>query len=278
MSIELVVFDAAGTIIEVKNGVPQVYQSVAARHNVELDLFALQTAFKRFFASTFEQLSSSLVSAINGLSGSPANILQRFNHALQHQSDDLMTQSLIDSLREVRLGTSELDQKRLWKQLVSQCITASAVAPVREIQITAIFDSLWEHFAQPQAWTVAAGFVETAEYLKAREIPWVIGSNFDLRLQRVLDGHHCFATCQRVFHSAQVGFEKPDQRFYAAVSEEFNVDAGSILMIGDCLIRDAIAPRLHGWNSRLLDKRATVEQHEHCLQSLAQLPLLIRSH
>ncbi len=154
-------------------------------------------------------------------------------------------------------ATSEHDQRQKWRQLVGHCVN-QFTDRVDEERENTIFQELWEYFRHPNAWTVDEDAKAVAEHLKDRTIDWVLGSNFDRRLHDVVKGHEVFASCQAIFDSASVGYEKPDARFYQYIEQATQAAANEILFVGDDYLNDYVAPRQCGWQSVLFgdDNRA----------------------
>ena len=55
-----------------------------------------------------------------------------------------------------------------------------------------------------------------------------------------------------VVESHKLGYEKPDRRFYAAVTQAADCDPSEIIHIGNHLLKDVLAPLDLGWNAVLV--------------------------
>jgi putative hydrolase of the HAD superfamily len=62
------------------------------------------------------------------------------------------------------------------------------------------------------------------------------------------------AGCQAVFISAEIGFLKPDVRFFRAVERRLNLLPSEIALVGDDEIADFCGARQAGWRAIRLDR------------------------
>src|SRR6185436_16253221 len=121
----------------------------------------------------------------------------------------------------------------------------------------ALFESLWQHFAQPEHWQTFDDVAALGE-LRARGYRIGIASNFDNRLIRISAAHSSLATCKAIFVSSNVGFTKPDQRFFRTIEEQLGVVAEKIALVGDDEVSDVQGATKAGWKAIRLDRSGSV--------------------
>jgi FMN phosphatase YigB (HAD superfamily) len=88
-------------------------------------------------------------------------------------------------------------------------------------------------------------------------------------LSHVAAGHSAFDSCEKIYDSASLGYQKPDHRFYRVIEADFQLPTNRILMIGDNAIGDFIAPKILGWQAYWLSQNSTFVL-EHLLESFRQ--------
>ncbi len=143
--------------------------------------------------------------------------------------------------------TSEAEERRRWEWIVE------AVLPGVKDR-TATFQDLWDHFARPSAWHCYDDVGPTLASLQATGIRVAIASNFDARLADVCRGFPQLQTIERQFVSSELGYRKPDPRFYAAVSASLGVASAELFMVGDDHRCDVLGPQTAGWQALLVDR------------------------
>jgi putative hydrolase of the HAD superfamily len=160
--------------------------------------------------------------------------------------------------------TSEAHERERWQSIVRQVM--SDVASARE----AIFDHLWEHFAQPHHWRLYDDVATTLSALRRRGFQLGIASNFDGRLCRIVDQHSALKNCAEVFVSSEVGFTKPDPRFFRAIEKRLNADPSQIALVGDDEVSDVQGAMSAGWRAVRLDRAAEASKSA-TIRTLAEL-------
>ena len=171
-----------------------------------------------------------------GLPAEPTLILQRFQDAYQRQEAIDAANGWI---------TSEDREQARWQAIVRETLPN---AP------DGCFEMLYDHFAQPEAWEVPAGFAEVLEELHQRGYALGLASNYDSRLEQVLAGRPELARLQlHILISSQIGYRKPDRRFFARILEAVNCPVHQILYVGDDLHNDYHGATDSGLSPLLLD-------------------------
>ena len=151
---------------------------------------------------------------------------------------------------KIDFRSSDQIERQLWKRLVLDVFDDLPTAE-------ALFDELWTHFDQHQNWQL---YNDVDPCWKAiRERGWMIGlaSNFDSRLLSISKKIPTLNSADFVFHSAGVGFRKPSPDFYRVVENSIRNQVGevTILMTGDDLENDCLAPSNAGWKTQWLNRK-----------------------
>lgn len=216
-SIRIALFDAVGTVLFPDPGVTQVYQRLGAKHNSSLGFVELK-----------ERITAARVS---------------FFQVGQPDPD-------------VDLRSSDEIEFGLWKQLVREVF--SELPSVDEL-----FGELWQHFARPENWQVYDDVLSCWDTLRTNNVKIGLVSNFDSRLIEICKTLPPFDSADFVFCSAQVGFRKPSPDFYYQVEHQIRAELNlpqrtpiQIVMVGDDLQNDFVAPKKFGWSSVWLNRRA----------------------
>ena len=144
--------------------------------------------------------------------------------------------------------TSETNERQRWRSIVSHVINDAP--DVREV----IFEHLWRHFSQPQHWRLYDVVAETLSELRRRGFQLGIASNFDARLTGIVDGHLALKLCEAVFVSSQVGYTKPDARFFRVIEKWLGIDPAQIALVGDDEGSDVQGATAAGWRAVRLDR------------------------
>lgn len=136
-----------------------------------------------------------------------------------------------------------------------------------------ILEALWEHFADPQHWPLYDDVGPTWSELSSLGLTLGIASNFDARLRRIIAGHACLASCEQVFVSTEIGYSKPALEFYRSIEQRLAAQPAEILIVGDDLENDVVAPRRAGWNSCAIVREPSEPTHPSLLEVvLAAIP------
>ncbi len=239
-----VVFDAVGTIIYAEPSPAEVYCDVAVAQGwqgtVEQVRERLPCAMRSQFQTTLTSVASSTETS------SPSGLL---------------------SPAPLQCVNQDLEHRNRWRAVV-----ASVLRELDSQTCHVVFEQLWRHFGSSNAWRVFADVEPAWKWCLDHGSLVAIASNFDSRLQQVLQGHSLFAQATRVITSAQVGAAKPDRNFYRAVAEALRVAPDNSLMIGDDYQADYEGARRAGFHSVWLDRGSTPSNQADCLQTLTELP------
>jgi len=163
----------------------------------------------------------------------PEVIGQRFRTAFVEQAGPART-------------TSEAFERERWQRVVGQVI--DDVPEKRAV----VFEELWEHFARPEHWRIYDDAPATLEQLRQRGFRLGIASNFDQRLWQIVAGHAPLQACEGVFFSSEIGYAKPDVRFFRSIEQQLDVLPEALALVGDDSVNDHQGALAAGWQSIFL--------------------------
>jgi putative hydrolase of the HAD superfamily len=167
----------------------------------------------------------------------------------QLQQDEILARFGQALAREQSGGpTTEANERQRWRRIVRQVIDD---VPLRA---DALFEALWHHFAQPPHWRLYEDVAGMLDALRGLGFKLGIASNFDSRLKNIVAGHSPLAACDAVFVSSEVGYTKPDLRFFRAIEKRLEACAGQILFVGNDEIADVHGATKAGWQIVLLNR------------------------
>lgn len=188
-------------------------------------------------AETYHRVARDFQSQI-----SVADIAQRFRAAFTrefHSASDL-----------ARQPTTELAERDRWRRVVAAVLMDVPNADAEP------FERLWQHFASPASWRVFDDVPGAFSALQARGLRLGIASNFDSRLHQIVAGHAPLTGCERVFVSSEIGFSKPDGRFFGEVQKQLAACGDEILLIGDDYVSDWVGATSAGWRALMIERDA----------------------
>jgi putative hydrolase of the HAD superfamily len=95
-----------------------------------------------------------------------------------------------------------------------------------------LFDELYQHYANPAAWSLYADVVPALSDL-SRDHRLIVLSNFDRRLRSILAGHDLSRFFEQIVISSEVGAAKPHPRMFQAALTAVGLQPQDCLHIGD---------------------------------------------
>ena len=116
-----------------------------------------------------------------------------------------------------------------------------------------LFDLLWDHFAKSDNWQVEHRVGEVLEFCRSRGWSVGIASNFDARLEQLVENLPPLDTVDAVLFSESLGWNKPAPQFYEQIFERLQIEAKSVLMVGDSRENDVETPRRLGCQAIHID-------------------------
>ena len=209
-----VFFDAAGTLIRVREPVGETYARIAARHELSVEPAAMEQAFRAAWRRLPQPQHD----------GGPA-------------ADDERGwwRNLVRAVFAPVLSSEQGDE---WN----------------EERFENLFGDLYAHFALPEAWLVFPDVRPALESLAGRGRRLLVLSNFDRRLRTILSGHDLTRYFDHLVISSEVGASKPDPLIFATAARLAACSPGECLHIGDDEQCDLQGARAAGFQARLVKR------------------------
>ena len=168
------------------------------------------------------------------------------------------------------LPSNDEMEEAMWRSLVENVFD-----DVDEID--ALFDELWTHFSEAANWSTFDDVGPCWNRLKQIGFQIGIASNFDSRLNSIVDQDEVLSQADYVFCSAEIGYRKPDPQFYRRLLERLPQESSPLemVMVGDDLQNDWAAPTQLGWQAFQIDRTANLNEQrgkaDHVIGSLDEL-------
>ena len=152
--------------------------------------------------------------------------------------------------------------RRVWAEMKGPGLTVSRKEWWRELvfrvvgqENEACFDELYETFARPDAWQVFSDVEDTLQEARRRGLHVGVISNWDDRLDSLLEklglaGHFDSQTV-----SYEVGAEKPDAKIFLTALRRAGVTADEALHVGDSYEEDLCGAEKAGLSAILVDRK-----------------------
>jgi putative hydrolase of the HAD superfamily len=165
--------------------------------------------------------------------------------------------------RECGWATSESREETRWRAIVFAAVDGAT---------DDLFHELYDHFAQPHAWTVPPAAAECIARLHAQGVKLGLASNYDSRLATVVDGTPALHPLrERLVISSLVGWRKPGRQFFDVVTQVAGCEPADILFVGDDPENDFAGATSAGMRAVLLDDQGKHEHISRHIRSLAEL-------
>ena len=165
---------------------------------------------------------------------------------------------------------SDFDYSRsAWLALVEQSF-AGIAAPLPEGCFAAIYD----RFAEPEVWRIFPDVLPALEDLARRGVRCAAISNWDERLEPLLDRLGLRRHFECVVASWSVRCAKPHPGIFQHALKQLNLPVEAVLHIGDSRREDLEGARAAGCTARLLRRGGMSERYEQ-LRSLSELAALL---
>lgn len=149
-------------------------------------------------------------------------------------------------------GLDEALERERWRNIVRMVLDDANHADDRP------FRELWEHFALATSWQVFDDVAPAWQAIEAGGRTIGIASNFDGRLRVIAATLEPLLRAARCFISSEIGFAKPDARFFQFVEASLQAGPREILLVGDDRLADFAAAKAIGWHAILIDRDAGV--------------------
>lgn len=150
--------------------------------------------------------------------------------------------------------TLSLESARAWwRPIVRESLGAAADAP----EFEKLFLDVFDEFGRPERYTLFPEVASTLDRLARAGHRLGAISNWDARLNGVLEGLGLVGVLDPIVISWEVGAEKPDRRIFDAARERAGVNgAATPLHVGDSLEDDVRGAQAAGFEARLIDRKA----------------------
>lgn len=113
-----------------------------------------------------------------------------------------------------------------------------------------LFEKIYDYYAQPAAWRLTPGAVDSLGLLKANGYKLAVVSNFDTRLRPLLQRMGIGNLFDEVVVSAEVGVEKPNPVIFEHALQRLGCSAEEVIHVGDDRRNDVWGARdagIHAW-------------------------------
>lgn len=149
-----------------------------------------------------------------------------------------------------------LEREWWWSRLRETVRAADSEAQVRDFD--GCFEQLFAHFAHANAWRARTGAADALAALRAAGLRTAVVSDFDHRLDTVLEGLGLAAHLDTVVRAAHAGAAKPDPRIFRLALSRLDVAAREALFVGDDPERDLAGARAVGIEALDVGELATL--------------------
>jgi REG-2-like HAD superfamily hydrolase len=116
------------------------------------------------------------------------------------------------------------DGRPFWRHIVSQATGCSHEQ---------MFEDIYGYYAEAGAWRVAPGALHALQRLRQQGVKLAVVSNFDTRLQPLLQDLGLLDLFDAVVVSAEVGAEKPNPVIFEAAATQLRLQCSELLHVGD---------------------------------------------
>ena len=185
-------------------------------------------------------------------------VAERFHRAFRREEEkDAAVGLAVDPARE----------RQRWSAIVRSVFHGTGAADASD----EVFAELWDYFAQSRAWHVAPDAPAVLSKFSQRGYVLGIASNFDSRLHRLLDSLPELTPIAKRVLSSEVGWRKPDRRFFEAVMRSAGCPPRQILFVGDDPVSDYDAAKSAGLHAVLFDREGQVSAARRRVRRLRDL-------
>lgn len=186
-----------------------------------------------------------------------------------HIAEEKLQKNFHQSFQHVQrstLKTSEANELNFWKSIVKE--TLKGLAKPKDFDV--LFKDLWQGFAKPGYWKLSDKCIDTLKELKNRKLQCVILSNWDSRLNNIIEGMSLAPYFEHTFISSEVGYNKPAPELFNHVENICKVSGQEILHVGDHIKNDIEPARKRNWQCLLYDPK---DKHDsqHSIKSLVEV-------
>ncbi|KAF9410279.1 hypothetical protein HW555_010586 [Spodoptera exigua] len=201
-----------------------------------------------------------------GFNGPDDQIKTRFKKSFNHMWE-----------KHPNFGKKGIEWEEWWTQVVSMTLKDHLPSGT---DVATVAHELIEEFRTDRCWQSASGGEKLMHHFKNLGIQIGVISNFDPRLNDILNNVSLKKYFDFIVTSYEIGYSKPDERiFKSAIGKcKVPVTPPEALHIGDDIVKDYQGARAAGWHAVLinpdLDKGSEPLQH-HVFKSLEELSNVI---
>ncbi len=146
--------------------------------------------------------------------------------------------------------TDEERTSQVWVGMYSLLCRKLGIEDDAETLATRVYDE----FGDPGRWQAYADVLPAFQRLRERGLSLGIISNWDRRLESILEGLGLTDVLDTVISSASVGLHKPDPRIFEHACERLGVMPAEAVHVGDHHYADVLGARTAGMRPVLIDR------------------------
>jgi putative hydrolase of the HAD superfamily len=162
-------------------------------------------------------------------------------------------------------------ERAWWHEIVRTALAVDVAQPAFET----CFETLYDHYAHAAAWTVYPDVRPSLEALRRRGLRTAVVSNFDRRLEPLLDALELRPAFDAVVWSSDVGAAKPSPAIFLHAVRRLGVAPAETVHVGDDPDADVAGATRAGLRAVHLDRSG---RHPDALTTLATLDRRLALH
>ncbi len=149
---------------------------------------------------------------------------------------------------------SDEQDRAFWRRL---CFAVAESIPALTDDPQAWYEQLYAHFGQVSTWQPFGDALQTLRSLRSRGVKLAVVSNWDSRLEGILEGLGIAPLVDAVLISAVCGHRKPGSRIFELALERMEARPETTIMVGDSLTDDIRGADGVGLTGVLLHRSST---------------------
>ena len=127
-----------------------------------------------------------------------------------------------------------------WAEVVRQSFHGMAEVP------NALFEAIYERFSEPRSWLIYDDVIPTLQKLEGTKMKLAVISNWDERLEPLLERLGLATYFDEIFISSLIGAHKPEEKIFRESADRLGIEPTQILHVGDSLREDVQGARSIG--------------------------------
>jgi putative hydrolase of the HAD superfamily len=131
-------------------------------------------------------------------------------------------------------GTTENEARAWWKRVVRLSFQPFGIPE----EIDEVFEQLWTHFATAEAWSLYPDVLPALHKIRAGGLKLALISNWDARLEPVIEGTGLKDLLHSTTISYEAGAEKPSPEIFRRALSRTGVSPAESLHVGDSYNED----------------------------------------